>query len=256
VARQNDLVPDLTALPLLNMAPIKQSHCKRLLLLRPLAVIVALLGIVSAYTELSDEALRAIPSAGPDFDIKTGALLAPLLIPRIAGTDGSVAAQNHFLDFFRTQLPEWKVDIHNSSSTTPATGNRQIPFANLIFRRDPPWAKEGDVGRLTLVAHYDSLFKPADFIGATDSAAPCAMLMHAARSIEAALVKKWSALQASGEAGSGLESEVGVQILLLDGEEAFESWSSTDSLYGSRYAVMLSLPPLSVEASTHPMSGH
>ena len=99
------------------------------------------------------------------------------------------------------------------------------------------------MGRLTLVAHYDSLYQPVGFIGATDSAAPCAMLLHTARSIEAALVKKWSAMQASGDAGSGLEPEVGVQILLLDGEEAFVSWSSTDSLYGARYARFSSLCP-------------
>ena len=29
--------------------------------------------------------------------------------------------------------------------------------------------------------------------------------------------------------------DVGVQILLLDGEEAFVSWTATDSLYGARY---------------------
>jgi hypothetical protein len=222
---------------LITMASIETSHrLSRLLLLRPLVVLFTLLGIASAYMELPDDALRSIPSAGSDFDIKKGALLAPLLIPRVAGTDGSITAQNHFLDFFKTNLPDWTVEIHNATSTTPATGDRQVPFANLIFRRDPPWAKPGDVGRLTLVAHYDSLYQPVGFIGATDSAAPCAMLMHTARSIENALVKKWSAMQASGDAGSGLEPEVGVQILLLDGEEAFVSWSSTDSLYGSRYA--------------------
>jgi glutaminyl-peptide cyclotransferase len=91
------------------------------------------------------------------------------------------------------------------------------------------------VGRLTLVAHYDSLFRPEGFIGATDSAAPCAMLLHAARSIDEALDKKWEAMTASGEAGSGMEEEKGVQIIFLDGEEAFLSWTATDSLYGARY---------------------
>lgn len=187
-----------------------------------------------AYTQLDDAALRAIPSGGDDFDITSGSLLAPILIPRVPGTEGSAKVQEHFVSFFRDNLPAWAIEWHNSTSKTPVTGDEEIPFRNLIFRRDPPWAKVGDVGRLTLVAHYDSMYKPEGFIGATDSAAPCAILMHVARSIDAALTKKWEAMQASGDHGMGLEEEVGVQIILLDGEEAFDQWSATDSIYGSR----------------------
>ncbi|KAI0007613.1 glutaminyl-peptide cyclotransferase [Xylariaceae sp. FL0662B] len=189
---------------------------------------------VFAYEELSDDALRNIPSGARDFDIKTGPLLSPILIPRVPGTTGSVAAQNHFVDFFSQQLPKWRVEWHNSTAKTPATGDADVSFRNIFFTRDPPWAQAGDVGRLTLVAHYDSLYRPEGFIGATDSAAPCAMLMHVARSIDEALTRKWEAMEAAGDAGLGSEDEKGVQILLLDGEEAWVSWSATDSLYGSR----------------------
>ncbi|KAI1392743.1 glutaminyl-peptide cyclotransferase [Hypoxylon trugodes] len=189
---------------------------------------------VFAYEELSDDALRNIPSAIADFDIKTGSLLSPILIPRVPGTPGSTAAQHHFVDFFARQLPKWKIEWHNSTSKTPATGDTDIPFKNLIFTRDPPWAQAGDIGRLTLAAHYDSLYRPEGFIGATDSAAPCAILMQVARAIDEALTKKWDAMEASGDAGLGLEEEKGVQILLLDGEEAWVEWTATDSLYGSR----------------------
>ena len=188
-----------------------------------------------AYEELSDVSLRKVPGGGHDFDVHSGALLAPILVPRVPGTPGSLAVQQHFLHFFAEYLPDWRVERHNSTSKTPATGNKDVPFANLVFTRDPPWAQEGDVERLTLVAHYDSLYRPEGFIGAMDSAAPCAMLLHTARSIDAALTEKWQAMQASGDAGSGLETDRGVQILLLDGEEAFVSWSDTDSLYGARY---------------------
>ncbi|KAI2472564.1 glutaminyl-peptide cyclotransferase [Annulohypoxylon bovei var. microspora] len=187
-----------------------------------------------AYEELTDDALRNIPSGVDDFDIKTGSLLSPILIPRVPGTPGSVAVQHHFVDFFSRQLPEWKIEWHNSTSKTPATGDTDIPFTNLIITRDPPWAQVGDVSRLTLVAHYDSLYQPEGFIGATDSAAPCAVLMHVARSIDTAMTKKWEALEASGDAGLGMDDERGVQILLLDGEEAWVTWTATDSLYGSR----------------------
>ncbi|KAH9892985.1 glutaminyl-peptide cyclotransferase [Xylariomycetidae sp. FL2044] len=192
------------------------------------------LSFALAYEELSDQTLRSIPSGAPDFDIKTGSLLSPILIPRVPGTPGHVAVQSHFVDFFTRHLPSWRIDWHNSTSKTPATGDTDVPFKNLIFTRDPPWAQVGDVARLTLVAHYDSLNKPQGFVGATDSAAPCAMLMHVARSIDEALTKKWEAMEASGDAGLGLEDEKGVQILLLDGEEAWVSWTATDSLYGAR----------------------
>ncbi|CAK7224258.1 hypothetical protein SBRCBS47491_005488 [Sporothrix bragantina] len=189
---------------------------------------------VAAYGSLSDETLARIPTAGADFDIHNGKLLAPILIPRVPGTPGSRAVQQHFVRFFQEQLPDWEIEWHNSSAKTPATGDKLIPFANLIFRRDPPWAAPGDVARLTLAAHYDTLYQPEGFIGATDSAAPCAMLMHVARSIDAGLTAKWEAMKASGDAGNGLEEERGVQIMLLDGEEAWVKWSATDSLYGSR----------------------
>ncbi|KAK8851938.1 glutaminyl-peptide cyclotransferase [Apiospora arundinis] len=201
------------------------------LLLAALSICVT---CVLAYDELSDAALRRIPGGGADFDVKKGALLAPILVPRVPGTPGSLAVQRHFVRFFTESLPAWRVEWQNSTSKTPVTGDRDVSFSNLVFTRDPPWAPQGDVSRLSLVAHYDSLYRPEGFIGAIDSAAPCAMLMHTARSIDAALTKKWEAMQESGDAGSGLEEDKGVQILLLDGEEAFETWTSTDSLYGAR----------------------
>jgi glutaminyl-peptide cyclotransferase len=193
---------------------------------------LAVLRCAAALTELSDDDLRNIPSPGDDFDIDSGKLLAPILIPRVSGTEGAAKTQQHFVDFFTTNLPDWEMVWQNSTSKTPVHGDRQVPFANLVFRRDPPWARTGDVGRLTLVAHYDSKYTPKDFIGATDSAAPCAMLLHAARAIDEALTAKWAAAQESGD--DLLEDAVGVQVILLDGEEAFLQWTDDDSLYGSR----------------------
>lgn len=184
----------------------------------------------SSFATLTDDDLRNIPSPGDDFDINNGKLLAPILIPRVPGTEGSHKVQRHFVDFFREELPEWVAISQNSTSKTPATGDRDVPFTNWIFRRDPPGSREGDVGRLTLVAHYDTLMKPEGFIGAIDSAAPCAMLMHVAKSIDAALTAKWAA----GGGDDGLEEAKGVQIIFLDGEEAFLHWSDDDSIYGAR----------------------
>ncbi|KAJ4333141.1 hypothetical protein N0V87_007870 [Didymella glomerata] len=192
--------------------------------------LATLFSLAHAYGDLSDETLRKLPGPGSDFDIKTGALLAPILRPRVSGTEGNAAVRQHFLDFFRTNLPDWRIELHNSTYTTPVSKGKEVPFVNVIATRDPPGTSEGDVSRLALVAHYDSKLTPKDFIGATDSAAPCAMLLHAARTLDAALTKKW----ASGADDDFDVEHKGVQILLLDGEEAFHSWTDTDSLYGAR----------------------
>ncbi|KAH6849991.1 kinase-like domain-containing protein [Chaetomium sp. MPI-CAGE-AT-0009] len=191
--------------------------------MRPTLLLPSLLTLPlsHAYTPLSTTLIKSLPApADTDYNPETGTLLAPLLIPRVPGTPGQEAAQAHFVSFFRTHLPQWEISWQNSSSTTPATGDRRLPFANLVLRREPPWTKgrPGAAAFLTLVAHYDSKIEPAGFVGATDSAAPCAVLMDVARRVE-------------GEEGDGGE---GVQILLLDGEEAFVRWTDTDSLYGSR----------------------
>jgi glutaminyl-peptide cyclotransferase len=185
---------------------------------------------VLAYTPLSDETLAGLPSSNGDFNIKDGKLLAPILRTRIPGTHSIEVARQHFLDFFNKELPSWKITLENSTQQTALS--KRITFVNIIATRDPPWAQKGDVGRLALVAHYDSKMTPEEFIGATDSAAPCAMLMHTARSIDQALTKKWEAMEKSGDIG--LSAEKGVQMLLLDGEESFISWTDEDSLYGAR----------------------
>ncbi|OCK79041.1 glutaminyl-peptide cyclotransferase precursor [Lepidopterella palustris CBS 459.81] len=200
--------------------------------IRSLVGLLALFPIVSPYSTLSDDTLKSLPGPGDDFNIHSGALLSPILRTRVSGTPGSTAVLNHFVDFFRTQLPNWTLEFQNSTSTTPTSHGAQIPFVNLIATRDPPGTQPGEIGHLSLVAHYDSKLTPPGFIGATDSAAPCAMLMHAARSLEQALQKKWEAMAAEGTLE--LEEQKGVQIILLDGEEAFLSWTDTDSLYGAR----------------------
>lgn len=104
---------------------------------------------------------------------------------------------------------------------------------NFIATRDPPWVKDGDVGRIVLTAHYDSKSTPEGFVGATDSAVPCAVLMWAAERVEKGLSRKWEAMAREGDVEK-LKQERGVMILFLDGEEAFHTWTDTDSLYGAR----------------------
>ena len=186
----------------------------------------------TAYTQLSDEALKAIPRPGEDFNIKNGTLLSPILQPRVPGSPGSTAVLNHFTQFFESELPEWTITYQNSSTKVAALNNKEMPFVNMIASRDPPWSSPGEVGYLTLVAHYDSLLKPEGFLGAIDSAAPCAMLMHTAKSLEDALTRKWAGMVEAED--HDFEEHKGLQIIFLDGEEAFDTWSDTDSIYGAK----------------------
>ena len=198
----------------------------------------------TAYNALPDEALKAIPRPGEDFNIENGKLLSQILQPRVPGSPGSTAVLNHFADFFGRELPEWTISYQNSSSNIAALGNKKMPFVNMIATRDPPWSEPGEVGYLTLVAHYDSLMNPEGFIGAIDSAAPCAMLMHIARSLDDALTKKWAGMIEAGD--HEFEEHKGLQIMFLDGEEAFVAWSDTDSIYGAKSLAA------SMESTYHP----
>jgi glutaminyl-peptide cyclotransferase len=104
----------------------------------------------------------------------------------------------------------------------------------MIFKREPPWVKPGQANLLTLVAHYDSKYQPEGFVGAIDSAAPCAMLMYVASVIDGYVQRMYDEMEALEEGGT-VEMDMGVQIIFLDGEEAFGAeWTDVDSLYGSR----------------------
>lgn len=200
-----------------------------------LRTLLLMTSVATAYMPISENFLRQVPDAGADMDIHTGKLLAPLLIPRVPGTAGIRAAQDHFVNFFKSELPKWRVEWQNSTSRTPLSGDAEVPFSNLIFSREPPWTRTGQANMLTLVAHYDSKISPEGFIGAVDSAVPCAILMHVARSIDQYMTQMHDEMVELGELGGTPAMDMGVQILFLDGEEAFVKWTATDSLYGARY---------------------
>jgi glutaminyl-peptide cyclotransferase len=86
--------------------------------------LATLLSPVCAYHDISDESLKKLPGPGEDFNIKTGALLAPILRPRVSGTEGNAAVRQHFVDFFHSVLPEWRIELHNSTSKTPVSNGK------------------------------------------------------------------------------------------------------------------------------------
>lgn len=202
-------------------------------------LILLRLTVTYAFTPLTSPSISSIDSPGSEFDIKSGSILAPILQPRVPGSIGSRLVQEHISSFFRDNLPDWTIEYQNSTARIPYLQNENVPFVNIIARRAPPWTTDGEVGYLTLVAHFDSKLQPMGFIGAIDSAAPCAMLMHIARTLDPALTKKWDTankvgMKMDGYDGDIMEEHKGIQIIFLDGEEAFGPWTKDDSIWGAK----------------------
>ena len=78
---------------------------------------------------------------------------------------------------------------------------------------------------MVIACHYDSKMTPSGFLGATDSAVPCAQMINLAHTMKMDL----------DDQKSSSNNELTLQFLFLDGEEAFVKWTSTDSIYGARH---------------------
>ncbi|RGB24077.1 hypothetical protein C1646_726968 [Rhizophagus diaphanus] len=168
------------------------------------------LNTTNAYKTLSEQSLRILTNTtSPIFTD----FLPSLLIPRVSGTENNTKVRS----FISTKFNElnWHVEEDTFTDMTP---HGQITFTNVIVTKDIK-----ATNRLVFAAHFDSkYFDKGGFVGATDSAVPCAMLMDLAYSLDKYLDK-------------GKQHSTTLQIIFFDGEEAFNYWSSTDSLYGSRH---------------------
>ncbi|XP_075721351.1 glutaminyl-peptide cyclotransferase isoform X10 [Rhipicephalus microplus] len=142
-------------------------------------------------------------------------VLRNILVPRTVGSPGHRKVRQ-FLRQSMEQL-DWHVEEDTFEAPTPH-GNKV--FSNIVATLDPSACH-----RLVLACHYDSMVhKHGVFLGATDSAVPCAQLIYLAAVLN-------GKLQEQKRRGDGLT----VQLIFFDGEEAFVRWSSSDSLYGSRH---------------------
>ncbi|RIB20849.1 hypothetical protein C2G38_1963325 [Gigaspora rosea] len=144
----------------------------------------------------------------------TGELLEPILITRVSGTEGNLKVQKFIKSTF--EKLGWDIEEDKFKDTTPLG---EKPFNNIIVTKDIE-AKR----RLVLAAHFDSKYfaPPNYFVGATDSAVPCAMLIDLAFRLNPYFDNRKN-------------KDLTLQIIFFDGEEAFKTWTSTDSLYGSRH---------------------
>lgn len=141
--------------------------------------------------------------------------LANILIPRVVGTPGHARVREYIKNTMGSL--KWKVDTDQFEDATPNLGT--LSFENIIATLNPNAERF-----LVLACHFDSKYFPNQkFLGASDSAVPCAML------IDLAIVMA-PYLDRSRE-----NDALSLQMLFLDGEEAFLEWSSTDSIYGARH---------------------
>ncbi|XP_052767184.1 glutaminyl-peptide cyclotransferase-like [Mya arenaria] len=149
-------------------------------------------------------------------------LVRPLLIPRMPDTENSTIVQNYIKSHFSNL--NWEVEEDRFSDSTPY-GVKE--FNNIIVTYQPEVKN-----KLVLSCHYDSKnisSRGNYFIAATDSAVPCAILMDIATKLNCALLRKQQTRKKS------LAEDVTIQMMFFDGEEAYEEWTATDSLYGSRH---------------------
>ncbi|XP_044935164.1 glutaminyl-peptide cyclotransferase isoform X3 [Mustela nigripes] len=110
--------------------------------------------------------------------------LRPLLIERYPGSPGSYAARQHIMQRIQRLQANWVLEVDTFLSQTPY-GYRS--FSNIISTLNPNAKRH-----LVLACHYDSkYFHPWDnrvFVGATDSAVPCAMMLELARALDKQLL--------------------------------------------------------------------
>ncbi|XP_062457020.1 glutaminyl-peptide cyclotransferase-like protein, partial [Rhea pennata] len=181
----------------------------------------------------SEAELRLL-AAAPDPRRLRDTFLRPLLHPRVPGSAGSLAARQHLAARLGALATSWHLELDAFEAATP---RGPVAFASLVATAAPA------PRRLALACHYDSKALPPDargrpFVGATDSALPCALLLELAAALD-------GRLRDAAARGAGTT----LQLLFLDGEEAFGEWSAQDSLYGARHLAAR------MAATPHPAGG-
>ena len=132
--------------------------------------------------------------------------------PHPAGSDAIEKAR----DYIDEQLRHsgWRVTRQAFTDDTP---RGKVRFVNLIARFSGD--RNAASPSFLLCSHYDTkFFETIRFVGANDSGSSTGLLLELARVI-----------------GQHPNLARKIELVFFDGEEAFENFSDTDGLYGSRY---------------------
>jgi Zn-dependent M28 family amino/carboxypeptidase len=126
--------------------------------------------------------------------------------PRPVGSSGHRKLE----DYLRAHLKGDNVEVDEFTASTPAG---KFPMRNYIARY--PGTKDDVV---VIATHYDTLYAQKNFVGANDGGSGTGLLLELANQLR-----------------GGKREGPSVWLVWLDGEEAFQQWSATDSVYGSRH---------------------
>jgi hypothetical protein len=128
--------------------------------------------------------------------------------PRPAGSPALARARSYIVDEVRKAGISVRVETFDAP-----TPHGRLPMANVVASLP---GRRRDV--IMIAGHYDTKwFKDIAFVGANDGGSSAALLIELARRLHAR------------------PHEYTYWVVWLDGEEAREAWTSTDSLYGSRW---------------------
>lgn len=198
------------------------------------------------YTALQADNLKKVVNA-TSVTVSNGILnyhdpkskLAKILIPRAVGSRNLTDVQNLIRDHFSelstsislsdgSKVDTWQLLEDVFDADTPY-GSKQ--FRNLVFTHDPTADK-----KLVISAHVDSkYFEKAPqngFVGATDSAVPCGIMLDIASALTPLLDQSLHSRAESASGAYGVRTTL--QFVFFDGEEAFKTWTNQDSIYGAR----------------------
>lgn len=145
--------------------------------------------------------------------------LKPILIPRPVGSENLRQVRKHIMLSLTELDAGWSIELDDFDDEAPAPYGKKR-FTSVIATLDPSAPR-----KLVLACHYESkILEGGEFVAAVDSAVPCAMMLNAAKELDALLKSQ-----------KNKNPEVTLQLVFLDGEEAFVDWTSTDSIYGARH---------------------
>ncbi|CAD7079794.1 unnamed protein product [Hermetia illucens] len=138
-----------------------------------------------------------------------------ILIPRVVGTPGHTQVREYIMKTMENL--GWEVTVDKFKDTAPIVG--RLTFQNIIAKLNPKAERY-----LMLACHYDSKFyTDFEFLGATDSAVPCAMMLNLAQVMKTELKS------------AAVNDKLSLMFVFFDGEEAFQDWTEKDSIYGARH---------------------
>lgn len=131
--------------------------------------------------------------------------------PRFSGSEALNKTRSYIENTLSTH--GWQTERQAFIWQTPVG---PIAFVNLIAR---PKGIAQTAPKFIICTHYDTKrFDQFQFVGANDGASGTGALLELARVLS--LEPKWAK---------------NFELVFFDGEEAIKEWTSTDSLYGSRY---------------------